>query len=294
MQRIIFYTIYPFLWVFSRLPFFVLHRISDFFFVIIYHLIGYRKKVVLNNLILAFPEKDIKELQRIRRDFFKHFVDIFIEMIKTFSISRKEIEKRYKYVNKEIFSEIEALDKSVVLVGAHYANWEWIVNLANYTNMHCVGAYTRITNPYFDKLIKTNRSRFGAEFVQTSKTIKKLLDYKKEDKKCIYGLLSDQSPHISKTHHWGEFLNVKVPLHTGAEMLAKKHDFAVVYMSVKKVKRSHYEISYEIMTDTPRNHEDYEITEQFLRKAEQQIYETPEYYFWTHKRFKYKDRAPKD
>ena len=104
--------------------------------------------------------------------------------------------------------------------------------------------------------------------------------------------MSDQSLHISKTHHW-EFLNVKVPLHTGLKCW-QKHDFAVVYMSVKKVKRSHYEISYEIMTDKPREFNDYEIAEQFLRKAEQQIYETPEYYFWTHKRFKYKDMAPKD
>lgn len=294
MQRIIFYTVYPILWVFSRFPFFILHRISDFFFLLIYYVIGYRKKVVLNNLKIAFPHKSSKELTSIRRKFYRHFVDIFIEMIKTFSISKKEIEKRYKYVNKEIFREIEALDKSVIMIGSHYANWEWIVNIASYTDLHCVGAYTRLTNPFFDKLIKTNRSRFGSEFVQTSKTIKKLLDYKKEDRKCIYGLLSDQSPHISKTHHWGNFLNAKVPIHTGAEMLAKKHDFAVVYMSVKKVKRSYYEISYEIMTDNAKSYNNYEITDHFLRKAEKQIYETPEYYFWTHKRFKYKDRAPKD
>ena len=105
-------------------------------------------------------------------------------------------------------------------------------------------------------------------------------------------MLSDQSPRIRKTHYWAPFLGIPVPIHTGAEMLAKKHDFTVIYMTVDRVKRSHYEISFEILTDKPKQYKNYEITDIFLKKAEKQIREKPEYYFWTHKRFKHKDSIP--
>ena len=293
MKKIYFYITYPILFGISKLPFFILHLISDFFFFLLFYVIGYRKDVVLQNLTFAFPNKSEKELKKIRRDFFRHFVDIFIEMIKSFTISEKEINKRYSYINKEVLKEAEALNKSVIIIGAHYANWEWIINLCSATNLHCVGAYTKLSNPYYDKLIRKNRNRFGGEFVQTSKTIKKLLKYKQENKLSLYGLLSDQSPQVSKTHYWAPFLNVKVPIHTGAEMLAKKHNFTVVYMKVSKVKRSQYEVQFEILSKNPKDTPNFKITDDFLRRTEEQIFEKPEYYFWTHNRFKHRHKAPK-
>ena len=293
MQRILFYLTYPIIWSISKLPFVLLHILSDCMYLLVFYVFGYRKEVVLKNLQLAFPEKSTKELKSIRREFYRHFVDLFIEMIKSFTISEKELEKRFKYTNKEIFKEIEALDKSVIMMGSHYANWEWITNIQSKTRLKCIAAYTRLTNPYYDKLVRKNRSRFGSEFVPTSRTIKKMIDNKNNGTLSLYGLLSDQSPHISKTHYWAPFLGVEVPIHTGAEMLAKKHDFCVVYLDIVKTKRSHYEISFEILAENPRDFKDYEITDTFLRKVEQQITERPAHYFWTHKRFKHKDKAPK-
>lgn len=292
MQRIVFLLTYPIIWVFSKLPFWVLHLFSDVLFFLIFYVIGYRKKVVLNNLRLSFPEKEEKELLEIRKKFFKHFVDIFIEMTKSFTISEEEINRRYKYTNPEIFRKIEALDKSVILMGSHYANWEWIINIQGMTSINCVGAYSKLSNPYYDKLIQKNRSRFGSDFIPTASTIKNMISNKQNNIISMYGLLSDQTPRLSKTHYWAPFLGVTVPIHTGAEMLAKKHDFTVVYMTVERVKRSYYEISFEILTDSPKDYKDYQITDIFLEKAEKQIREKPEYYFWTHKRFKHKDVVP--
>lgn len=293
MQRLQFIIVYPIIWLFSKLPFFILHRISDFAYFLIYYVIGYRKEVVLNNLKLAFPNKNENELFSIRRHFFKHFTDIFIEMIKSFTISEKGINKRYKYTNPEIFEELEALEKSVIIMGAHYGNWEWTANLASVTNLNCVGVYSRLKNPYFDNLVKKNRSRFGGDFIKTDKTLKKIIENKQNKILSLYGLLSDQSPSIQKTHYWSKFLNVKVPIHTGAEMLAKKHDFSVVYMRVDRIKRSHYEVSFEILSTTPKETSEFEITNQFLKRVEKQINEKPQYYFWTHNRFKHKNSAPK-
>ncbi len=294
MQRVVFLLTYPIIWTFSKLPFVILHLISDFIFLLLFYVIGYRKKVVLNNLKLAFPEKSDSELKKIRRKFYHHFVDVFIEMIKSFTISEEEINKRYKYVNKELFREIEKINKSVILMGSHYANWEWIINIQPITSIKCFGAYTKITNPYFDKLIQKNRSRFGSEFIPTTHTIKELIRNKQNEIISMYGLLSDQSPQVQKTHYWAPFLNVTVPIHTGAEMLAKKHDFTVVYMSVKKLKRSHYEMTFEILAENPKEFKDYEITDAFLERTEKLIKEAPEYYFWTHKRFKHKDKVPNE
>lgn len=292
MKRIIFIITYPILWLFSILPFFILHLLSDMIFLLIYYIIGYRKEVVMDNLKLAFPEKEEKELKKIHKKFFRHFVDIFIEMAKSFTISEKEINKRYKYMNPEVLKEAEDNNKSIILIGSHYGNWEWIINFPQISRFKSIGAYTRITNPYYDNLIRKNRSRFGGEFIPTSKTIKKIIENKQKNILSVYGLLSDQSPSIHKTHYWAPFLNVKVPIHTGAEMLAKKHDFTVLYMSAKKTKRSHYEITFEILTKNPREAVDYTITDEFLARTEKQIKEQPEYYFWTHKRFKHKDKNP--
>ncbi len=293
MQRIAFYIIYPILWFFSILPFWVLHILSDIIFVFLFHVFNYRKEIVLENLRFAFPHKTEKELKKIRKKFFRHFVDIFVEMIKSFSMSQKELNKRYKYVNKELFKEIEALNKSCILIGSHYANWEWIAGFKEVTNFDCYGVYSRIKNPYFDKFVRKNRSRFGGNFVQTSNTIKTIIRNKINKKLSVYGLLSDQSPIASKTTYWSEFLNVKVPIHTGAEMLAKKHDFSVVLLKTTRVKRSYYEVELEILAKNPKETAEHEITDLFLRKTEEQIYQNPEYYFWTHRRFKHKEKAPK-
>jgi KDO2-lipid IV(A) lauroyltransferase len=294
MQRIVFLLTYPIIWVFSKLPFGILHIFSNLIYYVLYYVIGYRKEVVLNNLKLSFPDKSEKELLAIRKKFFKHFVDILIEMTKSFTISEEEINRRYKYTNPEVFREMEALGKSVILMGSHYANWEWIINIQGMTSINCVGAYSKLSNPYYDKLIRKNRSRFGSDFVPTSATIKNMISNKQNNIISMYGLLSDQTPLLSKTHYWAPFLGITVPIHTGAEMLAKKHDFTVVYMSVDRVKRSHYEISFEILTDSPKQYKNYEITDIFLEKAEKQIREKPEYYFWTHKRFKHKDSVPSE
>jgi len=292
-QRLQYMIVYPIIWLFSHLPFFLLHRISDFAFFMIFHVFEYRKGVVLNNLTLAFPKKSKKEILSIRRHFFRHFTDIFLEMIKSFTISEKELNRRYKYTNPEVFKELEKKGKSVIIMGSHYANWEWIVNLCSITKLNCVGVYSQLKNPYFDKLVRVNRSRFGGSFIKTNKTLKQIITNKQEKTISVYGLLSDQSPAIQKTHYWSNFLNTKVPIHTGAEMIAKKHDFSVIYMRVNRIKRSYYEVNFEVLAENPREYSDFEITDQFLKRVEKQIYEKPQYYFWTHKRFKHKDSAPK-
>ena len=91
MQFLIFAITYPIIWLLSLLPMKILYLLSDFLYLIFFYIIGYRKKVVLGNLQLAFPKKELDELRTIQKKFFKHFTDIFIESIKAFTISEKTI-----------------------------------------------------------------------------------------------------------------------------------------------------------------------------------------------------------
>ncbi|WP_457615498.1 lysophospholipid acyltransferase family protein [Lutibacter sp.] len=293
MNFLTYILVYPLIWLISILPFRILYLVSDAVYILIYYIIGYRKKVVLDNLKLAFPNKTEKELLLIRKKFFKHFVDIFMEMIKSFTISTKEINRRYTFTNTALLDELYSNGKSAILVGAHYANWEWIMSLNSFVKYKGVAAYTKVNNPYFNRKILKTRERFGVILKQTPKILNLVKENQKKGILTMYGLLSDQSPHIAKTYYWSEFFGVKVPIHTGAEMLAKRYDLNLVFMKTRKIKRGFYETSFSVITTTPTKFPDYELTDIFLRKVEEQVYEQPEYYFWTHKRFKHKDKYPK-
>ncbi len=289
MQFLSFILIYPFIWIFSILPFRVLYFISDGFYYLIYYIIGYRKKVVTSNLKLAFPQKTDHEIKVISKKFYRHFVDIFVEMIKAFTISDKEIMKRYKFTNIELLKELETEKRNVLFLGSHYANWEWIFCLNLYVKTDGYAVFKKLKNKYFDKKIRETRGRFNTILVPT-KEIFKIIDRNyKNNTQSMYGFLGDQSPKRKKSHHSGLFLGVHVPIITGSEMLAKKYNLAVLSFRTKKIKRGYYEATFKVLAENPKDFKDYEITDSYLRELEKSIYEAPEYYFWTHKRFKHKD-----
>lgn len=287
MQFIIFILVYPFIWLLSILPLRVLYVLSDIVFVLIYHIFGYRKKVVHSNLKLSFPNKSEKKLLVIQKKFYHHFVDIFIEMIKSFTISKKEILKRYKYTNIEVINSLEERGKSIVIMGAHYNNWEWIITLNKYVKSKTFAAYIKINNKYFEKQMLRSRENLGTNFIQTTKFVSVIESNQAKKVLSIYGLLSDQSPQLHKAKYFKEFMGVKAPIHTGAEFLARRFDCAVVLMKTKKIKRGYYETTFELLAENPNDFKDYQITDLFLEKIEKQIREKPQYYFWSHKRWKH-------
>lgn len=294
MQFIVFILCYPLIWLLSRLPMRILYLKSSFFYLIIYYIVGYRKEVVLQNLQLSFPEKTTEELKKIRKKFYKHFVDIFIESIKAFSISEKEINKRYVYKNPELVNKYAKKGRSIAMMGAHIANWEWSINMTLFTDIKGFGAYTRLQNDYFDKKVKKSRQKFGFLGYKSSKMIKGMQENFNNNVKGLYVLLSDQSPRPKKAYYWRDFLGVKVPVHTGAEMLSKRFDMVVINYVAKKIKRGYYEIEFQLITDEPKSLDNYEITDRYTEITEKNIREQPEFYFWTHKRFKHRNKVPKE
>lgn len=290
---LVYILIYPFIVIASILPFRALYLFSDLLFIVLYRIIGYRKKVVLKNLNIAFPEKSQQEIQLIMKKFYHHFLDIFIEMIKTFSISNTEIQKRFKLTNPEALSEFLSKHDKVLLVSSHYANFEWLFSLNLQMQHQGFGVYKKLKNKYINNYIVRSRSRFNTTLVPTKELIELVDSNDGKKDRCIYGLLGDQSPKLHRTHHWGLFFGVEVPVITGTEMLAKKYNYPVIYIETTKVKRGFYETKMEVLTEHPTDIPDFGITDLYMKKLETKIRKAPEYYFWTHKRFKYM-RTPID
>ncbi|MDG5491279.1 lysophospholipid acyltransferase family protein [Psychroserpens sp. SPM9] len=294
MQFIIYILVYPFLWFVSILPFRLLYAFSDVLYLLIYRLFGYRKKTVLSNLKLVFPEKDDQEIKQITKKFYHHLCDMMVEAIKSLSISEAEMKKRFTFTNVELIQELENKNRSIVLMCAHYGSWEWIFILQTYVKSRGNAIYKRIENKYFDRLVKRIRAKYNSHLITTKETIPELIKLKEQGITTINGFVSDQTPRPWKAFLWTEFMNIRVPVHTGAEMLAKKLDMSVVFFGVKRLKRGYYETSFVTLAEHPKELEDYKITEHFLKLVENQIREAPEYYLWTHKRWKHKDKGPED
>lgn len=288
MRYLLYLIIYPFIWCISILPFPLLYLFSDFTYCIVYYIVGYRKKTVRENLALALPHLSDAERLVIEKKSYHHLCDMFLEMIKTMTISKSEIGKRYVFTNLEIYKELEKQEKSIALMCAHYASYEWLISMNSYVTFKAYGIYKKLKNPYFDKLVRNIRSKFKATLITTKETIPTIIENNKNKILSLYGFASDQSPRANSAYHWTNFMGIDSPVHTGAEMLAKRYDMNVIFLRVKKVKRGFYEASFEILSEDAENVPNYEITDQFFKLVEQQIYEAPEYYLWTHKRWKHR------
>ncbi|WP_027137471.1 lysophospholipid acyltransferase family protein [Gaetbulibacter saemankumensis] len=287
MQFLAYILVYPILWLISILPFRLLYLLSDGVFILIYHLIGYRKKVVKANLQLVFPEKSEAEVKVIMKKFYHHLCDMFLEMAKTLTISDATLQKRFKITNPKELKRIESLNKSIILMFGHYASWEWSIAVQKHLKYTGFAVYKKLANKYFDSLVRKIRSKFNTQLISTKETISTINENESLGKKSVTAFLSDQSPRPSKDVYWSKFMGVEVPCFTGAERIAKKLDLSIAYLKIKKVKRGYYEAEFITLADNTQGYKDFELTDMFLRIVEEQIREAPEYYFWTHKRWKH-------
>ncbi len=198
------------------------------------------------------------------------------------------MDKRFQITNLDLVKEYAVKEKSVILVASHYASYEWLLTMNTKIDFKGIAVYKTLANPYFDRLVRKIRSKYDTELIETKKAIPMMAQNQREGILSMYGLASDQSPKLDRIFHSMKFMGVEVPVHTGAEMLAKKYDLSVVMVKVKKIARGYYEATFLTIAENPQDFENFNITEKYLREVEKQIYEAPEYYLWTHKRWKHK------
>ena len=284
MSRVAYYL---FVLPLSRLPLWITYRFSDLFFLLLITVFPYRKKVIEENIARSFPNLTQKEQKKIKRSFYRYFADMLLEGVKNLGISEKELRRRFVIRNPELMEKLYDENKSVLLVSAHYMNWEWMITGQDLFFPHqAVGIGMPLTSGYWDKKINALRSRFGMKVIH-AKIVKETFNtYLESGIPTATLVLSDQSPADSAKCYWMTFLHQQTGILFGAEQLANTYDQAVVFYLPKKVKRGYYEIELQLLTDTPRSLPWGELTETHAHLLEKRILEEPGPWLWSHKRWK--------
>ncbi|MDR0370808.1 MAG: lysophospholipid acyltransferase family protein [Prevotellaceae bacterium] len=279
---------YILVWLLALIPLRLLYCLSDLLFIPVY-LSGYRKEVVRRNLRNAFPEKRVKELRKIERRFYRYFCDLLMEDLKLIHLSEKQIKKRIVFKNKDAAIEQYQLGKSVMLYTSHYGNWEWnaafSLHLPKERPVYQV--YKSLKNRHFDKFMYGIRRKFGAENVEKKDLMRKMISLRKEGRLGMFGMISDQSPSANHIRYWTKFLNQYTPFLDGTEQLARKFDYPVFYVRLVRKRRGYYECQIEPIELKPAETTQFEITEKYARLLEQDIRNAPQYWLWSHRRWKY-------
>jgi KDO2-lipid IV(A) lauroyltransferase len=249
---------------------------------------GYRKKVVYDNLHNSFPDKSDKEIDTIARDFYHFFADLLVESIKIMHLSGKEISRRVKYVDAPLFEELYKKGKHALVVMGHYGNWEWLPGIPLQVPNRTMSVYKPLNNKLFDNLVKKMRTKFGSDLIPMRSVPKVLLQYLNENTPSTSLFIADQSPMRSEIQYWTTFLNQDTPIYTGVEKLAKKYNMAVMFLVIRRVKRGYYNVHTKMLFEDVSNAESHEITEAHVKALEQEIIAAPQYWLWTHRRWKHK------
>ncbi len=267
-------------------PFCVLYFWADVFYFIVFHIIGYRKKVVFDNLRKSFPEKSEKEITNLAKKFYRHLADISLESIKGMTISKKQIQKRYIIENAELPNEYFDRGESVLLITSHYGNWEYGMLATDMAIKHqTVALYLPLTNQYSEKYGVVRRSRFGMKMVPVQET--KSVFAGKLEKPVGVIMAADQSPSNLERAVWLNFLNRETACIHGPEAYAKKMNLPALYMKITKPKRGYYVLKFEKLIDNPSQYEPGEITKIYFKHLEDDIKACPEYWLWSHRRWKH-------
>jgi len=242
----------------------------------------------MENLRNSFPEKTEKERRRIARQFYRFMCDLFFETLKVANIDLPQMRRRIKYSNPEIFDELHRKGKQIFFVTGHYGNWEWLATLENTIPYHHATLYRPLKNRIFDKFFYDLRTKYGTDAIPSISAIRAINDYRYENRLTTLCFLSDQSPPKNAIKHWATFLNQDTPIYTGVEMLAKRYNPAVLYYAIRRVKRGYYEVDVTLIAENAAETAPMEITDKHVALLEETIRKAPQYWLWSHRRWKHK------
>jgi KDO2-lipid IV(A) lauroyltransferase len=279
----------------SILPLRLMYILSDGLYYPLYYIGRYRQKIVRKNLTESFPEKSPKEILSIEKRFYHFLIDYIFETCKLAVISQEEIQRRMKFTNIDEINAVLRQGKSISLFLGHYCNWEWISSIPLHLTAPALPGqiYHKLHNPVVDKLFLANRKRFGAINIEMRDTLRWISDKVRSEKTTIVGYIADQAPKGDAIQHRANFLNHHTAALVGAEKITKKYGFEAYYVDIKRIKRGYYEAEFVKMGENPQSLPDFELTDLYFQALEKTIRRRPEYYLWSHNRFK-KDKHPKD
>ena len=245
--------------------------------------------MVRRNLTNSFPDKSLKEIISLEKEFYHHFCDYFFETIKLLHISDNEMAQRMEFHGMDVVTEAMKNNKSCVMYLGHYCNWEWVTSIGLHVSKDIVTAqiYQRISSKSFDELFIKLRTRFKSLNIERRDTMRRIIQLRNDGEQMLLGLISDQRPPRYYDQYWTRFLNQDTLTLTGSERIARQAKFSVVYLDIQKVKRGHYSATASLISPDASQEPEYAITEMYMRMLEKTILRQPAFYLWTHNRWKF-------
>ena len=280
-----YYLLYGFLYLISLLPLRVLFVAADAVYILIYYFIGYRKEVVMNNLTIAFPEKSQAEKIKIAKQFYKNFIDSFIETIKMLSASEEYL-KRHCTGNWEMLNELHKNGKSCNILLGHMFNWE----LGNHVvsqqiKYEFLVVYMPISNKVINRLFLKLRKRGKTHLLSAHNMRHDMLPFRNQQ--YALALVADQNPPNPARAYWLNFFNKPAPFVTGPEKGSRLNDLPVVYCNFEKIRRGYYNVVLTLETESPNLLPEGALTVNYVRNLENAIRRQPDMWLWTHRRWKH-------
>jgi KDO2-lipid IV(A) lauroyltransferase len=292
MEAVGFYLFFIINWIITLLPLRVLYLFSDVIFLFLYYFWGYRRNIVNTNLKNSFPEKSEMEITMIEKRYYKHLSDLFIEIFKLTHMSSKQLIKRFRLENPELLTRLKNERRDIVAICGHYNNWEWMTATPLYTDYKCISIFKPLKNKYFEWYINKLRTRHGMVLTPTSNIIREIIKDRNAGINTFSAFISDQIPARGDINYWTRFLNQDTAIYLGAEKIAAKYDMAVVFINNQKIKRGYYSIKVELLFEHTAGLPEYLITEAHVKRLEEVIKENPQYWLWSHRRWKHKKEIP--
>lgn len=290
MKQLAYYLIYGIVYILSLLPFRVLYLISDGLYLIVYHLIRYRRKIVRKNLTASFPEKSQEELRRTERQFYHWLCDYVFETFKLLSISDANLLRHMELRGMDQLELCFDKGQNCAAILGHYCNWEWLSAVSLGFHRHpdaTVGLiYHPLYNEAVDRLFIDLRSAHHGMCVPKQDILRHLISLKHDNRRSLFGYISDQSPKWENMHLWLDFLHHDTPVFTGAERIMQKMNDAVFYVDMERPRRGQYICTFRLISAEAAREVEFTITRRFFQMLEQSIYRQPAYYLWTHNRWK--------
>ena len=289
LKQIAYYILFGVWYLVSLLPMWFLHGISSLMSIVLFYVIRYRREVVHENIKSSFPEMSPTKCWMVERRFYTHFCDLLMESVKYFSMSEKTLKKRMRFKGVELVEESCRKGRSCGVFLGHYGNWEWISSMPLWVDPNlcqCMQLYHSLENYVTDQLILYTRSRFGGVNITMDKSIKYIVNYRRQGKPLIVGFISDQAPFWDNIYYWSDFLHHETPWFTGGERIMQKLDMDVYYLDVRRIRRGYYVAEYKLITDEPQKQEQFWITQKYGEMLEATIRRGPSYWLWSHRRWK--------
>ncbi len=276
-------------WTISHIPFRMLYILSDILYYPFYYIVRYRRKMTRKNLTETFADRSEDEIIKIEKRFYHFFIDMILESCKLISISPEDMKKHVRFTNIDLVNGMLAEGKSVSGFLGHYGNWEWISSIGLWLDKSAGFAqiYHKLRNKQMDRIMLKLRTRMGGQCVGMYQTVRFIANAANENKPYVIGFIADQSPKKREVKHYMQFLNHNIPVLTGTEKVTKHFGYCAVFVSIQRIKRGYYECKLTPLHDDPKSLPDFELTSLYYQRLEQEIMQHPEYYLWTHNRFKY-------